>query len=208
MLSRTKPEPRLAPLPPAPELMEVFGAYEKALGFIPNSVLIMQRKPKIVRALAQLLAAVNADPEAEVSRGFKRLLAHVASRASGCQYCMAHTAGGALREGVEAARLAAVWEYRTSPLYTEGERVALDLALAAASVPNDVTDELFAALRRHWNEAQIVEIVAVIAVFGFLNRWNDTFATPLEDEPLEVGEKFLARGGWRPGKHRADSGKE
>lgn len=204
MDQRVKPAPRLAPLPPthAPELNEQFAVFERALGFIPNSVLIMQRKPKLVRAFAQLVVAVNADPDAEVDRGFKRLLAHVASRTAGCQYCMAHTAGGALRFGIDDAKLAAVWEYRTSPLYSEAERVALDFALAAASVPNDVTDEMFAGLRKHWNDGQVVEIVAVIAIFGFLNRWNDTFATPLEEEPIAVGEKYLASRGWKVGKHR------
>jgi len=202
MDQRVKPAPRLAPLPPNPELKEVFAIYEKALGFIPNSALIMQRKPNIVRAFAQLSAAINADPDAQVDRGFKRLIAHVASRAAGCQYCMAHTAGGAMRFGVDEAKLAAVWEYRTSPLYTEAERVALDFALAAASVPNDVTDEMVAGLRKHWNDTQVVEIVAVIAVFGFLNRWNDTFATPLEEEPIHVGDTFLASHGWTGAKHR------
>jgi uncharacterized peroxidase-related enzyme len=202
MDQRVKPAPRLAPLPPRPELKEVFPAYEKALGFIPNSVLIMQRKPQIVRAFAQLNAAINADPDAQVDRGFKRLVAHVASRAAGCQYCMAHTAGGAMRFGVEDAKLAAVWEYRTSPLYTEAERVALDFALAAAAVPNGVTDEMFAELRRHWNDTQVVEILAVIAMFGFLNRWNDTLATPLEEEPIHVGERFLSSHGWTGEKHR------
>jgi hypothetical protein len=43
----------------------------------------------------------------------------------------------------------------------------------------------------------------VIALFGFLNRWNDTMATPLEDEPIAVGERYLKRGGWTAGKHRA-----
>ena len=56
----------------------------------PNSILIMQRKPKMVRAFAQMAAAVWAR-DSEVDRGFKRLIAHVASRAAGCQYCMAHT---------------------------------------------------------------------------------------------------------------------
>jgi hypothetical protein len=46
-----------------------------------------------------------------------------------------------------------------------------------------------------------VEIVGVIAVFGFLNRWNDTFATPLESEPIEVGERLLAPRGWSAEKH-------
>lgn len=79
--------PRLAPLPPEahPELKDVLDGYRKSLGFVPNSVLIMQRKPKLVKGLAQLAAAVW-DPGSEVDRGFKRLLAHVASRAHGCRY--------------------------------------------------------------------------------------------------------------------------
>lgn len=192
--------PRLAPLPPDPQLKEVFAGYEKSLGFVPNSMLIMQRKPKLVRAFSQLLAAIW-DPEGEVDRGFKRLLAHVASRAAGCQYCMAHTAGGAMRFGVDEAKVAAVWDYRSSPLYSEAERVALDFALAAGSVPNDVTDAMFAELRKHWSDNQVVEILAVISTFGFLNRWNDTLATPLEEEPIHVGEKHLASHGWSAEKH-------
>ncbi len=84
---RTKPEPRLAPLPmdANPDLKEAFQTYVRALGFVPNSVLIMQRKPKLVRALSQLAAAIW-DSESEVPVGFKRLVAHVASKAHGCNY--------------------------------------------------------------------------------------------------------------------------
>ena len=174
----------------------------KNLGFIPNSILIMQRRPKLAKALAQMTAAVW-DPEGKVDRGFKRIIAHVASRTAGCQYCMAHTAGGALHFGIEDKKLAAVWEYQISPLYSAAERMTLDFAIAAASVPNTVTDDMFAELRKHWTEEQIVEIVGVISLFGFLNRWNDTLATPLEDEPVAIGEQFLALHGWSPGKHRA-----
>lgn len=204
MDQHTIPSPRIKPLPPehSPELKEQFEAMRKNLGFIPNSILIMQRKPKLAKALAQMTAAVW-DPDSQVDRGFKRIIAHVASRAAGCQYCMAHTAGGALLFGVEDKKLAAVWEYPTSPLYNEAERATLDFALAAASAPNAVTDEMFAELRKRWTEEQIVEIVGVISLFGFLNRWNDTMATPLEDEPMTVGERYLTRGGWAPGKHRA-----
>ena len=202
MDKRVKPTPRLAPLPPerTPELKEQFEGMRRNLGFVPNSILIMQRKPKLAKAFAQMTAAVW-DPEGEVDRGFKRLLAHVASRTAGCRYCMAHTAGGALHFGVEDRKLAAIWEYETSPLFNEAERAALDLGVAGASVPNAATDEMFTRLRKHWSEDQIVEIVAVIAMFGFLNRWNDTMATPLEDEPIEIGEKYLAAHGWDAGKH-------
>ncbi len=206
MEHRVKPSPRIAPLPVehTPELKDAFEAMQKNLGFVPNSMLILQRKPKIARALAQLTASIW-EPGGEVERGFKRLVAHVASRTAGCRYCMAHTAGGALHFGVEEQKLAAVWEFRTSPLFSEAERVALDFTIAAASVPNGVTDEMFAALRRHWSETQIVEIIAVISTFGFLNRWNDTLGTPLEEEPTAVGERFLAPHGWSAGKH-AQSG--
>jgi uncharacterized peroxidase-related enzyme len=206
MEHRVKPSPRIAPLPAehTPELKDAFEAMKQNLGFVPNSMLILQRKPKIARALAQLTASIW-EPGGEVERGFKRLVAHVASRTAGCRYCMAHTAGGALHFGVEEQKLAAVWEFRTSPLFSEAERVALDFTIAAASVPNGVTDEMFAALRKHWSETQIVEIIAVISTFGFLNRWNDTLGTPLEEEPTSVGEKFLAPHGWSAGKH-AQSG--
>lgn len=78
---------RLDPLPAStdPGLADAFATYQRSLGFIPNSALIMQRKPKLLKALAQLAGAVW-DPDSEVDRGFKRLLAHVASKAHGCHY--------------------------------------------------------------------------------------------------------------------------
>ena len=114
---------------------------------------------------------------------------------------MAHNAGGSLQQGIPEDKLAQVWEYPTSPLFPEAEKVAIEFAIAAASQPNDVTDELFDRMKQHWDEGQIVEITALISYFGFMNRWNDTMATPLEEEPLEVGEKHLADKGWEVGKH-------
>jgi len=202
MDQRTRPAPRLTPLPAdaTPEVKDVLENAGKRMGFIPNSQLIMQRVPKMLRAYAQLTAAIW-DPAGKVDVKLKRLISHVASRSAGCQYCMAHTADGAARLGVDAQKLDAVWEYQESPLYSPAERAALDVAVAAGCVPNAVTDEMFMELRKHWSEEQIVEIVGVIALFGFLNRWNDTFATPLEDEPLAFAEKNLASHGWDAGKH-------
>ena len=194
--------PRLDPLPfeATPELREHFNFFLGTLGFVPNSVLTMQRRPRLVKAFAALNGAVM-DPAGEVDLGFRRLIGHVASRAAGCLYCMAHTALGAKNFGVDDARLAAIWDYRTSPLFSEAERVALDFALAAASQPNDVSDELFAQLRAHWTDGQIVEILGVVAMFGFLNRWNDSLATPLEPVADGIGRKYLAAAGWQAGKH-------
>lgn len=114
---------------------------------------------------------------------------------------MAHNAGGSLRAGVRNEKLEAVWQYESSALFSEAERAALDFSVAAAAQPNAVTDAHFEALKRHWSEGAIVEIVAVVSFFGFMNRCNDSLATPLEDEPLSVAEKHLAQHGWHSGKH-------
>lgn len=114
---------------------------------------------------------------------------------------MAHNAGGSLQQGIPEEKLAAVWEYRTSALFTEAERAALDLAIAAGAQPNEVTDDMFDRVKRHWTEGQIVEIVALVSFFGFMNRYNDTMATPLEDEPIAIAEKHIANQGWKLGKH-------
>lgn len=195
---------RLEPLPPetTPALKPHFDFFLTTLGFTPNSVLIMQRKPRLVQALAQLNAAVM-DPQGEVDLGFRRLIGHLASKVSGCLYCQAHTLLGARQFGVDEAKLADIWHYSSSPNYTEKERLALDFALAAAAQPNAVTDSQFEALRQHWSDSQIVEILGVVAMFGFLNRWNDTLATPLEAAAAAVAEKAVGGQGWSAGKHAA-----
>lgn len=172
----------------------------QTLGFVPNSVLTMLRVPGLAQAVLALNGAVMG--VGQVDPGFKRLVAHMASRAAGCQYCQAHTAAGSQLHGVSAEKLDALWDFDRSALFSPAERVALELALAAGQVPNAVDDALLARLRAHWSEAQILEIVGVVSLFGFLNRWNDTLATPLEDHPVAVAQRHLAPQGWTPGKHQ------
>jgi hypothetical protein len=57
-------------------------------------------------------------------------------------------------------------------------------------------------MKQHWSDAQIVEITAAVALNGFLNRWSDTLAVPLEPEPTAFGEKHLKSHGFQVGKHR------
>lgn len=192
----------LTPLPKetTPELAEDFAIFEQILGFVPNSLLTMQRKPAMVKGFGVLTKAVMS-PDGDVDLGFKRLLAHFASRAAGCQYCEAHSLIAAKIHGIDDEKVAAVWEYQTSPLYSEAERVALDYALAAGSVPNAVDDQLMVRMKACWSDDQIVEILGAICLYGFLNRWNDSMATELEDAPKKLGEEILSKGGWTGGKH-------
>jgi alkylhydroperoxidase family enzyme len=99
------------------------------------------------------------------------------------------------------AKIRAVWEFATSPLFSPAERAALRLGYHAALVPNEATSEDFDELKKHFDDGQIVEIVAAIALFGYLNRWNDTMATALEQRASDVAERVIASQGWSSGKH-------
>ncbi|MCW8856310.1 MAG: carboxymuconolactone decarboxylase family protein [Kangiella sp.] len=185
-----------------PELADDFKIFEEILGFIPNSLLTMQRRPKIVQAFGVLTKAVM-NPEGVVDLGFKRLIAHFASRAAGCQYCEAHSLIAANIHGINQEKIDAIWDYQTNSLYSDAERVALDYALAAGSVPNAVDNELMERMKQHWSDDEIVEILGAVCLYGFLNRWNDSMATDLEDAPKLMGDRVLSKGGWTGGKHTA-----
>ena len=189
------------PLPAdATDLEAEFETFEEILGFVPNSLLTMQRKPEIVEGFDYLTRKVMKEAD-EVDPGFKRLAAHMASNAAGCQYCEAHSLIAANIHDVSQEKLDDLWEYQQSDLYTEKERVALDFALAAGSVPNRVDEEIMTAMKEHWSDDEIVELLAAISLYGFLNRWNDSMATDLEDVPREMGERVLTEEGWDGGKH-------
>jgi uncharacterized peroxidase-related enzyme len=163
-----------------PEVAELARFFHETLGFVPRSVLTMQRRPAIARAFIGLNRAVMSNA-GRVTSEQKRLIGLLASTAAGCRYCQAHTALAASRYGATAERLRAIWRFRDSPLFSEAERSAFEIALAAASVPNAVTPEMGQHLRAHWDDGEVVEILGVISLFGFLNRWNDSMGTELEE---------------------------
>ena len=171
------------------------------MAFEANSLKVMARQPTILQGFMGLSAAILG-PGATLDPVLRQMIAHISSAAAGCAYWYSHTAHGAEHRGAEAEKLAALWEFETSDLFTPAEKAALDLALAAGSVPNQSTDDHFAALCKHYGENEIVEIVGVIALFGFLNRWHDTLATTLEDSPLAFAEAHLAPNGWLGDKHK------
>ncbi len=166
---------------------------------VPASLLTMQRVPAIAKATVAFKAVFG--PNSKVDLGLKRLVGHMASAAAGCQYCKAHTTVSATRHGIDDEMMTAVYDFNTSPLFSEAERAALDFALASGAVPNAVTDEIYQNLADHWDEDQIVEILGVVCMFGVFNRWNDSLATTLEPDAIAVTEPRLADKGWEIGRH-------
>ena len=193
--------PHLPPLPrdAVPEFKERFEHYENTRGFIPNSILTMSRRPAIAAAFMQLNKVVLY--EGTVDEELKMLVSLIASQAAGCLYCQAHMANLSSIYKSSDKKIAAVWEFDSSDLFSDAERAALRLAVNASLIPNQATQEDFDELAKHFDDGQIVELVASISLFGYLNRWNDTMATGLEEHAATVAERTIGDGGWEAGKH-------
>ncbi len=169
-------------------------------GFVPNSLFTIGHRPEILEAFMMLAGAINGP--GQIDAGTKQLVAYVASTAAGCRYCQAHTSAHASHAGVSAEKVEHAFEFETHPVFSDAERAALRLARDSALVPNLVEPGHFDELRKHFDNAQIVELVAVCSLFGFLNRWNDTMSTELESVPRSFAEQHLGASGWEIGKHR------
>ena len=182
-----------------PEFKQLFDHYAATRGFVPNSILTMSRRPAIAKAFMELNRTVLY--EGTVPEQLKMLVSLIASQAAGCRYCQAHMTNLAHIYKAADGKIQAVWSFETSELFSPAERAALRLAYRASLVPNEATGLDFEEARHYFNDGQIVEIIATIALFGYLNRWNDTMATDLEELPLGVAQQVIGQLGWIPGKH-------
>ena len=140
-------------------------------------------------------------PEREVSGELKQLVFTIASLSSGCRHCQSHGAYHLHKIGVSDEKIQAIWSFETSDLFTDAERAAMRLGMAAGTSPNVTEPENFEEMRQNFSDIQIVEILAVISVGGFLNRWNDTIATVTDQESIDFADQVLRPVGWEPGKH-------
>jgi uncharacterized peroxidase-related enzyme len=184
-----------------PALRDQVQFFKGPLGVIPNSVRTMAHRSPIARAFTDLNVAVMTD-YGSVTPEFKRLVGYVSSFASGCLYCQAHMILASERFGASEDRLNDVFDFEGSAHYSDAEKAALAFAHAASQVPNAVTPAVGERLRAHWSEEAIVELMGVVALFGYLNRWNDSMGSALEDLPLSRGDARLADAtGWSIGKH-------
>ena len=182
------------------DILERFKHYQNTRGFTPNSIQTMVRRPNIVRAFMQLNQAVLY--EGTVDEELKMLVSLIASQVAGCRYCQAHMANLSKIYQASEEKISQVWNYEESDLFTAAEKAALRLAYHGAMSPSQSSQEHFDELNKHYDENEIVEIVATISLFGFLNRWNDTLATEIEQLPAMVAKETIGKTfNWEVGKH-------
>jgi len=173
---------------------------EANMGFRPNSLRIMAKRPGLLKGFMTLMMAMNTQDYA-IDVPLRQMIAYMTSYASGCRYCQAHTSHGALHAGVDPEKIENLWQYEQSSLFDDREKAALSFAFAAGQVSNAVTNDHYVALREHFSEEEIIDITFLISSFGFLNRWNDSMGTELESAPVDFAQDHLQNSGWETGKH-------
>lgn len=177
-----------------PEFKDLFDLVESFMGYLPNAYLLMADKPDLMEAFAKMSASVFSADVLDIPS--KQLIALASSLSAGCKYCQSHTSHGAERAGVPNEKIAEILNYQTSEYYEAKEVALLDLAFASGEVPNKATKAHFEKLREFYSKEQILEVVAVISFFGFLNRWNDTFGTEIEEIPANYLAEELRPKNW------------
>ena len=182
----------------SPALIKLAELFNETLGFCPNSVLTMQKKPELAEAFVNLNIAVMQNT-GKITSEQKRLFAFLSSATTGCRYCQAHTILAAERYGASQERLENIWEFEEHDCYTNAEKAAFRFVVAASKVPVAVTIEIEEDLKHFWSEEEIVEIMSVVALFGYLNRWIVVMGTTLEDPANETASKIFSN--WNKGKH-------
>ena len=177
-----------------PEHEEMFSFIESYMGYLPYSYLLMAENPDLLTAFSGLTNTVFGSNE--IDNQTKQLIALATSLSSGCKYCQSHTSHGAERAGVSVEKISKILDYENSDLFSNQEKSVLNLAFASGKVPNQATKKHFDNLNKYFTSSQITMIVSVISLFGFLNRWNDTFGTEIEKIPGDFVEDELVPLGW------------
>jgi uncharacterized peroxidase-related enzyme len=179
---------------------DMFNELEAFFGFLPNDYLTMARKPGLLEAVAQLTNVCMED-NGKLPMPMRLLVTYSASRAAGCNYCIAHNAALSDRVGLSMDKIHNIHLYETHDVFSSEEKVLLRVAAHANSTPNAVTDDDFVELRKYFDDDAIVEIFSLVGMMSFYNRWNDSLATSLERPAIDFAQENITESGWKVGNH-------
>ncbi len=165
--------PRLSKLSPGavgPEAREEFDHFLRERGNIPNMFRTIAHRPEIMRTMtAHFRAVMNTGT---VEKKLKEMIAVRVSFVNQCDYCLSSHTVLAGKMGVTGEEIDALRRDNLG-CFAERERVALEFAGKLTTDSTRVSDDLFAKLRAHFDEGEIVEIAAVAGIFNYFNRVNN-----------------------------------
>lgn len=182
------------------EIGELAQRVYRKMDFVPTTVQILAGRHELARGYLAMAQDVMDEPE---DLGLTFLATLVCSRAAQCRYCTSHAARMAALTGapIEKVRAAVDLRYHDNELFTERDKAVCRFAEAAGGVPNQIEKKHNEDLARFLSESEVLKLAGIIAMMGFLNRFNDTVASPLEPESAEFAERHLGGTWWNPGKH-------
>ena len=129
-------------------------------------------QPKMMMGMGRFNQAVRKGKT--VDERLKNLVELKGAQMIGCEFCVDLGSQICRNSGLSDEELLALPRYRQSELFSEREKLALDYAVAVMRTPVDVTDELFARMKEHFSDEQLVEITAHLTLVN-LDRFNAAF---------------------------------
>jgi len=162
------------------DLARIYEEFAGAYGPFGNQVAVFAHVPAAVRHLMPLLIELR---EAKtLPKRYLELAIVAVSKLNECEYCVAHHTPFLAVEGVSPAGAQRILDYREHPELDDIDRLVVEYAVAVTERPNRLPEAMFARLRRHFSEVQIVELTLRITLCGFFNRFNDALQIEGEAE--------------------------
>jgi uncharacterized peroxidase-related enzyme len=175
-----------------PDLAAIYERFASSYGPFRNQVAVFAHVPAALRHLMSMLMELR---EAKtLSKRHLELAIVTVSKLNECHYCVAHHKPFLAIEGISPGGIDRILDYRDHPELDEVDRLVVEYSIAAWTEPNRVGDALFERLRRHFSEAQLVELTLRITLCGFFNRFNDALQIDEEPEALDRVGAIAAHG--------------
>ena len=172
------------------DLAAIYREFAATYGPFANQVAVFAHVPAALRHLMPLLMELRA-AQSLPKRSLELAIVAV-SQLNACHYCVGHHKPFLAIEGISPAGADRLLDYRDHPELDAADKLVVEYAVAAWDHPNRIPETLFARLRQHFSEAQIVELTLRITLCGFFNKFNDALA--IEEEP-EAAERLAAISG-------------
>lgn len=170
-----------------PDLAAIYERFAGLYGPFRNQAAVFAHVPAALRHLMSMLIELR--DAATLPKRTLELAIVTVSKLNDCNYCIAHHKPFLVVEGVSPAGIDSILDYGDHPEFDERDKLVVEFAIAAWEQPNRIGDGLFIRLRRHFSEAQIVELTLRITLCGFFNKFND--ALGIEEEP-EAAQRLAA----------------
>ena len=164
------------------DLASIYERFAGTYGPFRNQAAVFAHVPAALHHLMTMLLELR--EAATLPKRVLELAIVTVSKLNECDYCVAHHTPFLVVEGVSRAGVERVLDYRDHPEFDERDKLAVEYAIAAWERPSRIPDALFARLKTHFSEAQLVELTLRITLCGFFNKFND--ALGVEEEPEAV----------------------